>query len=463
MEWCFQENKDYASMHRKRSQKLGWDKRTSEGDQDNSKSESRSEEEVGGQQSMSRNVEQPNERKKRGFAIQIKNNDPIIFDDDSVSTLTHYDRRSRRESGDLSDMLGPFQHGSTGRILAAEVEANRIQEGEAVVYNVPTDTEQDAATKPLNSTLSRQQKLNRAKHRFKVKEVPSLLSLDSGASTSVRSARCESIAQKVAMFEKPNHQKTTSVKKAIQTKKKAFLSTQANSQRDQSTPAQTKSLMSTKVPESNGVTHKRPSLGTSLRNGTSERSARSISSCLKNEKSTRSEKSSRSVTFCDEDTELGPQGDSPVYDIPAADSNLSASECKRSLSLKYKKSRVSREERKLKHLNNQNPKTADKNDSSFFGVKFAEGCPFDFNFDFDFDDFDISNFDIKKFDISMLLGAFDCFGRNKYYDLTQSFDEDRKEEEMAEEETKDFSGGEIATELVEFPQPKWSKRMAASE
>lgn len=46
---------------------------------------------------------------------------------------------------------------------------------------------------------------------------------------------------------------------------------------------------------------------------------------------------------------------------------------------------------------------------------------------------------------------------------TQSFDEDQKEEAMAEEETKDFSGGEIATELVEFPQPRWSKRMAASE
>lgn len=46
---------------------------------------------------------------------------------------------------------------------------------------------------------------------------------------------------------------------------------------------------------------------------------------------------------------------------------------------------------------------------------------------------------------------------------TQSFDEDQKEEEMAEEETEDFSGREIASELVEFPQPRWSKRMAASE
>ncbi|CAJ1904664.1 unnamed protein product [Cylindrotheca closterium] len=479
MEWCFQENKDYASMHRKQSQNIVRDKRIVEGDQDNSKSESRSEEEVGAQRSTNHpNEEQfKQEPKRRGFAIQIKNNDPIIFDDDSVSTLTHYDRRSsRKESGDLSDMLGPF--GSTSRIIAAEAEANRIQEGEALVYNSPSETdpiEQDTdEAKASNQSLSRQQKLNRAKHRFhgKVKEMPSLLSVDSSASTSFRSAKSESIAQRVAMFEKPNNQKSTPVAntKPIQAKKKALQTTpKTNVKSDQTTPAPTKPSMGARVPENTAVVSKRPSLRTCLKNGTSERSARSISSCLKNGTSDKSEKSTRSVTFMDEDTELGGshRNDPPVYDIPPSDSNLSASECKKSLSLKYKKSRVSKEEKKLNRLNDsKRNRQGDNSGSNIFG------CPLEFNFDFDFDDvdfskFDIKKFDIRKFDISMLLSAFDFVGRNKCYNLTPSFDEydegEEKEGETLEEAKEEILGREIATEFVEFPQPRWSKDMIASE
>jgi len=49
-----------------------------------------------------------------------------------------------------------------------------------------------------------------------------------------------------------------------------------------------------------------------------------------------------------------------------------------------------------------------------------------------------------------------------------SFDEDvdeddDEEEETAEEANEGLLGGKIDTELVEFPQPRWSKRMAASE
>jgi len=45
----------------------------------------------------------------------------------------------------------------------------------------------------------------------------------------------------------------------------------------------------------------------------------------------------------------------------------------------------------------------------------------------------------------------------------EDVDEDDDDEETTEEAKEGFSGGEIDTELVEFPQPRWSKRMAASE
>lgn len=417
MEWCFQENKDYASMHRKQTKNWGREmQHSSDGGQDNSKSESRSEEETGGQRSLNRNGEQPNEEiKTGGFSIQIKNNEPIIFDDDSVSTLTHYDRRSsRKESGDLSDMLGPFQQASTSRILAAEVAANRIQEGRSVVYNAPSDAEpveHDSDDKKPNPALSRQEKLTRAKQRFhlKIKDTPSPNCADS-VSNSIRSARSESIAQRVAMFEKPViKNESPMVNKPIQTKKKIFSATQVDCQSDLSTPKPAKPSCP-KVSESTGGLSKRPSRKACLKNGTSDRSTRSIASILKSPTADKSEKSTRSVTFVDEDTELGPRKDSSD-DIQFSDSNLSANECKRSLSLKYKKSRISKEGRKLRHIKNLN-KEQRKSESDFLA-----GCPFELNFDFDRSDFDLRNFDLSNFGLSMIFGAFDCFGRNRCYDL----------------------------------------------
>lgn len=412
MEWCFQENKDYASMHRKQSPNWGQEmQHTHDGGQDNSKSESRSEEEAGVQRSMNRTEdeeERPQPRKKQGFAIQIKNNEPIIFDDDSVSTLTYHDRRSsRRESCDLSDMLGPFQKVSTSRIFAAEVAANRIQEGEPVVYNAPTDAEQleeDFDEKKLNPALSRQQKLCRAKQRFhgKIKESPS----QESAATSIRSTRSESIAQRVAMFEKPNIKNSSPpVTQPIQVKKNDFSATPVDHQTDLLTPEPAK-------PSS-----KRTPFKTCLKSGTSDRSSRSIASILKTGTLDKSEKSTRSVTFMDEETDLESHRDSTIHDIPASESNLSASECKRSLSLKYKKSRIAKEKRKLKHLSLQ---TGDKNESSKSGVDFFAGCPFEFDFNFGLDNFDLDNFEFRRFDLSMLLRAFDCFGRDKRYDLVSS-------------------------------------------
>jgi len=198
-----------------------------------------------------------------------------------------------------------------------------------------------------------------------------------------------------------------------------------------------------------------------LKNGTSDRSTRSIASILKSPTADKSEKSTRSVTFVDEDTELGPHKDSSE-DIQFSDSNLSANECKRSLSLKYKKSRISKEGRKLRHIKNLN-KEQRKSESDFLA-----GCPFELNFDFDRSDFDLRNFDLSNFGLSMIFGAFDCFGRNRCYDLTPSFDDDDDNKEGDDneegmEKPKEALNPAFETELVQFPQPRWSNSMATAE
>jgi hypothetical protein len=87
-----------------------------------------SEDEIGNTASESRCDEEPVEgskgEKKGAFAIQIQHNDPIIFDDDSVSTLTHWDRARAQETiTELNDMLGSFDQNKKNQISSEETKS----------------------------------------------------------------------------------------------------------------------------------------------------------------------------------------------------------------------------------------------------------------------------------------------------------------------------------------------------
>lgn len=150
----------------------------------NSQSESRSDEE----QKVDEAIEGSKGEKNGSFAIQIQNNDPIFFDDDSVSTLTHWDRaRAQRKESitELNDMLGYFDHNKKGQTCVEETKSaepyhpaednkpssnvvdkpNILQPARSLTHSKTLSTETDLACEN-KSTTRRRQKMDRVKKRL---------------------------------------------------------------------------------------------------------------------------------------------------------------------------------------------------------------------------------------------------------------------------------------------------------